>query len=126
MNWISDSLAQVLNSTLERQSRVDLFLRDDDVDTAERNLERLLDICLRQQVAITLALIPGSLTDDATAFLRRRLASEPELVELHQHGWKHTNHEPDGRKCEFGENRTLKQQFADIRAGKARMGDAFG
>ena len=36
------------------------------------------------------------------------------LVGMHQHGYAHANHEPEGRKCEFGPRRPPSAQLADI------------
>jgi predicted deacetylase len=42
-------------------------------------------------------------------------------VRLHQHGYAHANHEPTGRKCEFGASRPVEMQAADIAAGRDRL-----
>ncbi len=106
--------------------RADFFLRDDDIDVVEDSLARLLEVCRRQQAPVSLAVIPGGLTAEASAFLREQMARNPGMIELHQHGWKHLNHESQGRKCEFGASRPAGEQYADIAAGKARMDEAFG
>jgi len=126
VSWISADLARSLRTALQSQSRINLFLRDDDVDTPEQSLETLLDICSHHNTPVTLAVVPGLLTSDAIAFLCERRMSRPDRIELHQHGWKHTDHEPGKRKCEFGDSRSLKEQCADIEAGNARMDAAFG
>jgi predicted deacetylase len=48
------------------------------------------------------------------------------LIELNQHGWRHTNHEPEGRKCEFGASRSFEEQLADIARGREVLEHAFG
>ena len=45
---------------------------------------------------------------------------------LHQHGYAHTNHQREGRKCEFGPARSREQQRADIAAGRERLTDLLG
>ena len=50
----------------------------------------------------------------------------PATLELNQHGWRHANHEREGRKCEFGPSRAYAEQLADIAHGQARMTEAFG
>lgn len=47
-------------------------------------------------------------------------------LRLHQHGYAHTNHEPTGRKCEFGRSRSAAEQAGDVAAGQRRLADAFG
>ncbi len=124
------SLHDELSGAFQRLERdgqeAHFFLRDDDSDVVEDTLSSLLDICRRHQAAISLAAIPGNLTNGGARFLRERMSAHPELVEVHQHGWMHLNHEPQGKKCEFGPSRSFEQQRADIAAGKARMDEAFG
>jgi Polysaccharide deacetylase len=102
---------------------INVFFRDDDVDKDEDNLRRLLDLFIAQQTPVNLEVIPGSLTDAAIRMLRQCPAS---LVELNQHGWRHVNHEREGRKCEFGASRSYEQQLEDIGKGRRRMNEAFG
>jgi hypothetical protein len=103
-----------------------LFLRDDDVDEDEETLRHFLDISLSRHVPMNLAIIPGRLTDAAIQLLKDHKRFHPTLVELHQHGWQHLNHEPEGKKYEFGPSRSLHQQFEDIARGKALLEEIFG
>jgi hypothetical protein len=43
-------------------------------------------------------------------------------VHLHQHGFRHVNHETSGRKYELGPSRSHDQQLADIAQGRAMIG----
>src|SRR5262249_51286322 len=45
---------------------------------------------------------PAAISIDLARTLRARAEASPELVAVHQHGFAHVNHEPEGRKCEFG------------------------
>ncbi len=119
-----------VKSSLEQRQRqnrsLNVFLRDDDIDDDEASLRALLQICLRHNMPINLAVIPGRLTLAAASFLNDLLQQAPRLIELNQHGWLHLNHEREGKKCEFGISRNPAEQLADIAAGQARMNDAFG
>lgn len=119
-----------LSAALEQRQAtrhvVDIFFRDDDVDVDEGTLHALLDVFLSRGIPLNLEVIPGTLTADAVAQLERYRCAQPRGFELHQHGWRHTNHERTGRKCEFGASRGVDAQRADIAAGKARMDAAFG
>ena len=119
-----------LRSTLERwqadERGIEIFFRDDDVDEDEESLRRLLDIFVRRNVALNLAVIPGCLTDSAIRYLGGHRDTYPDLIELNQHGWRHVNHEREGRKCEFGISRTFSEQLSDIALGMAKMTSAFG
>lgn len=103
-----------------------LFFRNDDVDEDESTLRRLLELFLEREKPINLGVIPGRLTAECAELLARSVSAAPALVELNQHGWRHLNHERDGRKCEFGPSRTYAEQLTDIARGQARMTEAFG
>ncbi|MFZ4629105.1 MAG: polysaccharide deacetylase family protein [Blastocatellia bacterium] len=109
-----------------RSDRFRLFFRDDDVAEDERSLCRLLDLFAEHQTALNLEIIPGQLTAAGSRRLRDRREQDPSLLDLHQHGWKHQNHEPTGRKCEFGPARSFEEQLKDLRAGRDRLLDQFG
>lgn len=105
---------------------VRIFFRDDDIDEDEESLVRLLDLFLSHGVPLNLAIIPGLLSDATVRLLHTRELWIPESLGLIQHGWKHINHEQEGRKCEFGISRSLAEKFSDIARGKSRLEQAFG
>lgn len=112
---------------IEAQPRtINLFFRDDDVDEDEDSLHRLLEVFLHHDVPINLAVIPGLLSDSAIDLLRGLWSDLPERFDLNQHGWRHINHEREGRKCEFGPSRNFEEQLADIKRGKQVLEAAFG
>ncbi len=104
-----------------------VFLRDDDVDVDEETLRDLLDIILANDVPMNLEIIPATLDEAGTRLLKEIKRSHPRLVEFHQHGWRHINHQPEGqgKKCEFGPARSFAQQLEDIAAGKALLEEVF-
>src|SRR5215813_11805038 len=126
---MNSSLAR-LKSALARPRRqaapLRLFFRDDDVDEDEATLRRLLRLFLERNAPVNLGVIPGRLTAACAELLARSLAAAPALLELNQHGWRHDNHEREGRKYEFGASRTYAEQLADVAQGQARMTEAFG
>lgn len=103
---------------------VPFLFRDDDVGWNDEALWRLLDRSDAREVHIDLAVIPDDLDDRLAARLCSRAAGG--LVHLHQHGFRHHNHEIVGRKCEFGASRTYAAQRGDIAAGRLRLDDALG
>ena len=105
---------------------VRIFFRDDDIDEDEETLIRLLDLFLAHGVPLNLAVIPDLLSDATVRRLHTRELWIPESLGLIQHGWRHINHEQEGRKCEFGISRSLADKFNDIARGKSRLEDAFG
>jgi peptidoglycan/xylan/chitin deacetylase (PgdA/CDA1 family) len=102
---------------------VDFFFRDDDAGWEFDRLVALLDTFERNDVPLDLAVIPAAVD----AQLARELAARaPEVVGLHQHGYNHHNHEPAGRKCEFGESRSRADQQRDIGEGWRLLAGQFG
>ncbi len=95
---------------------VEVFFRDDDAGWEDA---RLLELIARfEGFPLDLAVIPMELTE--------RLAGALEGVGCHQHGYAHTNHQLEGRKCEFGPARSKAQQRDDIAAGRERLSELLG
>lgn len=106
--------------------RADIFFRDDDAGWADDHLLRLVDLFERFQMPIDLAVIPAAAHPALARELSARAQGAPHRIGLHQHGWRHANHELEGRKCEFGPSRSREQQAEDIARGRERMGELFG
>jgi hypothetical protein len=100
---------------------VPFFFRDDDAGWGDARLLALLDLFAARSTWVDLAVIPRELD----AGLARELAAR-EGVGLHQHGLAHVNHEPVGRKCEFGPARGVARQRADIAEGRDRLRAMLG
>lgn len=97
-----------------------LFFRDDDAGWHDDRLRALLDRFARSRMPLDVAVIPMALGPAMARELRQRLADAPALLGLHQHGYRHVDHERAGRKCEFGPSRDGAAQRHDIEQG-ARM-----
>ena len=103
---------------------VDLFFRDDDAGWDDARLDALLDTFRESLTPLDLAVIPQALTAKLAGKLVRSKSAQP--LGLHQHGFAHANHEPDGRKCEFGPSRRAEQQYQDIEQGRRRLQERLG
>lgn len=119
-------LDQVQEALDGAQQPVDLFFRNDDVGWGEDRLDELLDIFDDLGLPVDLAVIPMELTEARARDLLVRAARSPQPIRFHQHGFAHVNHEPDGRKYEFGPSRSRWQQAQDIAAGQRRLRDLLG
>lgn len=122
MNWL-DHLKQTLDSSHEP---VSFFFRDDDAGWEDTRLFALLDLFAGYEVPLDLAVIPTLISKNTAARLRSQADGSAAKLSFHQHGYAHVNHEPMGRKCEFGESRPSDLQLADIEAGKHLLRDLFG
>jgi predicted deacetylase len=120
--WLDD-----LRRALDGATRpVAFFFRDDDAGWADRQLCALLDLFAHRALPVDVAAIPCALTPTLAAELRTRIAAAPDTLAVHQHGFAHFNHEPEGRKCEFGDARSHVLQRRDIELGRRLLRDLHG
>jgi hypothetical protein len=118
--WL-DPLRRALDA--RAQASVPVFFRDDDAGWGDAELMLLLDRVAAAGVPIDVAAIPAQ-TGPALA---AELCSRREAgVRVHQHGLAHVDHQSQGRKCEFGADRTAAQRQADIVTGQQLLRDLFG
>ncbi len=103
-----------------------LFFRNDDCGWSDDRLLLLLDIFADFGISVDLAAIPAALSSFLAQKLSRRMAAYPERLRIHQHGYAHLNHEPEGKKCEFGPARDYLSQRADIENGQRRLAELLG
>ena len=99
---------------------VDVFFRDDDAGWEDARLLGLIARFAEHGLPLDLAVIPVELDEPLAARLRDSHAG------LHQHGYAHTNHQVEGRKCEFGPARDKAAQREDIARGRDRLRELLG
>ena len=104
-----------------------LFIRNDDVWTLDREFRFFFDLAIEQGIPVVHAVIPGKMDQKLIRFLCRAKEKTPQLLDIVQHGWRHTNHAVGSiAKYEFGPLRPLESQSEDIRQGLKAMRKAFG
>ena len=113
----------IASERLENKGLGYIFFRADDVAAPGRNFARLMDIFRRQRVPLCLAVVPVWLTGRRWQYLKGLGAKESALWCWHQHGWRHVNHEIDGKKQEFGASRSRSDIKRDLVQGKRRLED---
>jgi peptidoglycan/xylan/chitin deacetylase (PgdA/CDA1 family) len=120
--WL-DPLRAALDA---RPEPVWFFFRDDDAGWDDAALEALLDVFEPHGLPLDVAAIPLAVTERTVGLLTGRQASGRNDVRVHQHGLAHVNHEPEGRKCEFGVSRSPEQQREDVARGREVLHGLFG
>ena len=109
------------------KSGVRYFVRDDDVGELTDALRGFVETFLEREIQVSYQIIPSRLTADCADYLLAHEREHPGLVEFGQHGLHHQM-KLGGRLLlrEFGPERTLDQQQADIDQGlrllKSRLG----
>lgn len=108
-------------------ARAHLFIRDDDVWTLDKSFRFFFDMAKDCGLPVVYAVIPGKMDQKLIKFLVQAKERKPHLLDIVQHGWKHTNYScQKGIKYEFGVSRSLESQREDIRRGLKQMRAGFG
>jgi peptidoglycan/xylan/chitin deacetylase (PgdA/CDA1 family) len=121
-DWL-DPLRAALDA---REEPVAFFFRDDDAGWDDPALEALLDVFEPHGLPLDVAAIPQAVKARTAELLLTRQRTGRNDLRVHQHGFAHVNHEPDGRKCEFGAIRSPEQQRDDIARGRRLLRGMFG
>lgn len=123
----SSAWLRPVEAALDSTSRpARLFFRNDDVGWASAHLFQLVDLFADTATPLDLAVIPAAMDASLADHLHRRCEASGGSLRLHQHGWRHDNHEPKGRKCEFGPSRPVGEKRADIERGRETLAEMFG
>lgn len=111
----------------EALSRLDdaFVIRVDDVGMSDEERHGFLGEIADIGHSVNAAVVPIHAVR-AADWLTPLLRKHSGRIEIHQHGWSHINHEPVGRKAEFGSARPHSVNAADIARGKALLHEVFG
>jgi hypothetical protein len=105
----------------------ELFIRDDDVGELTGDLTRFVSAFASRGLPVSYQIIPARLTTECAQFLLAAERDHPGLIELGQHGLRHEMWLGGRRlKREFGPERSLDEQSADISEGLKILEDHLG
>ncbi len=105
-----------------------VFFRADDIGLPGSQLAGMTALFVRRGVPLALAVVPTWLPM-RHADLKSQLAPGGDLWCLHQHGFRHANHEqgtPARKKSEFGPARSVEAKQRDIFRGRDILESHFG
>ena len=121
MSEAVDTLATHLDRRAEDGRALELWWRDDDLETPTDALALCLEALADAGIDAAFAAIPTGLTPAAVEALSGTGAV------LFVHGWAHTNHAPAGeKKAEFGATRPRADRLSEIERGWARLKEIGG
>ena len=103
-----------------------MFFRADDVAVPGDQLDELIKLFMHYRVPLCLAVVPAWLTKTRWEYLKKLSRKNPSLLCWHHHGWRHINHEPAGKKQEFGPSRSLSKLRNDFLRGQNRLEQLMG
>ena len=103
-----------------------IFFRADDIAVPGKQFAHLLEVFSQNRVPLCLAVVPAWLTRPRWLALERVAKNFASRWCWHQHGWRHVNHEIDGKKQEFGPLRCRADLEHDIHCGRQRLENLLG
>lgn len=103
-----------------------VFFRADDVAVPGKRFVQMMELFSRYRVPLSLAVVPARLTRVRWRYLKSFEKKNPSRWCWHQHGWRHVNHEIEGKKQEFGTVRAPFEIRQDLMRGKQRLTDLMG
>lgn len=103
------------------------FVRDDDIGELTDPLRAFVELFAARGIPVSYQVIPERLTAECARYMLDAAAAHPGLVEIGQHGLRHQM-ALGGKmlKREFGPERSLGQQTADIAEGMQLLRAGFG
>lgn len=98
-----------------------VFFRADDVAVPGKKFLHLLELFTTHEAPLSMAVVPAWLTRPRWQYLKKLGQKASSLLCWHQHGWRHINHEIDGKKQEFGPHRNIYRVRKDLLRGRQRL-----
>jgi hypothetical protein len=123
---LGNRIESTIHAGIENHGECRFFFRADDVGAPGNRFRELLAVFQKYQTPLCLAVVPAWLTAQRWRVLKALGKKTPGLWCWHQHGWRHVNHEPRGKKQEFGavrENRAIRN---DVLRGRRRLEAIMG
>jgi hypothetical protein len=93
-----------------------VFFRADDIARIDPAFEAMIRLFVKHRAPLGLALVPAWLDSPGWDSLLAA-CQDRDLWTWHQHGYAHVNHEPQGKKQEFGPSRTAEAKRGDLARG---------
>lgn len=100
-----------------------LFFRNDDLGWMPQQFERLMGLFRKHQLVLCTAAIPLYCTD---SYQKGAFAKDRGLLEIHSHGFSHLDHQNQGKKAEFGDQRDVDSVRQELQKSLTLTKDLFG
>jgi hypothetical protein len=120
-NCVSRHLSQ-----LNVDRPIPLFFRADDIGVPGRTYQQMISLFQKYRMPLCLALVPCWLTKERFQAITATLDLDSDQWCFHQHGYRHINHEPQGKKQEFGQARKHALIHRDLQRGEQRLTEIVG
>ena len=125
-DWRQRMAACVRTAAASRTTATRIFFRADDVGVPGDLFKEMIGLFIQHDTPLNLAVVPVWLTATRWRAMASAGRKAPHLWCWHQHGWRHHNHEPRGKKQEFGPARSLDALRRDLDRGRRRLETLLG
>lgn len=111
---------------LDSSEPIPILFRADDIGVLSAHFSEMMRLFNHYHLPLCLAVVPTWLTRRRWDAMGEQIDTGSDLWCWHQHGWNHANHEPSGKKNEFGPTRTAVAMESEIRKGRDRLVQLIG
>lgn len=126
---VPDDIEERLLQIFDRHPGSRIFFRADDIAIPSRRQDALLETFLRHRTPLCAAIVPTWITTGRWRRICEVIRDRHDLFSWHQHGFSHRNHQPEGKKQEFGPGLEVQRKRRQIVRGRDRLtailGDRF-
>jgi hypothetical protein len=122
---IAEAIKNTIVQEVSSQGSVNVFFRADDIGVSSKNYHRMMQLFLKYQTPLCLAVVPVWMTQQRWFSMEEYKKKGGDLFCWHMHGYRHMNHETIGKKQEFG-LRPLQDIAKDLSRGYERLQDIMG
>ena len=121
---LKKSIERGLNTC--QSDSAEIFFRADDIGVMSDSFIRLIKLFELHRIPLNLAVVPAWISEARWSAISNACDVSSALWCWHQHGWRHRNHQAEGKKGEFGSQRKDYEIKADILKGMERLQTLLG
>lgn len=122
---LEQQLPAILDRNAAHSQPIDVFFRADDIAIVDDAFVMLMQLFQKHNAPLCLAVVPDWINRQRWQDMEQ-FTPGSRLWCWHQHGYSHKNHEPSGKKGEFGDNRKPEEIRHDLETGKNRLAKLLG
>lgn len=123
---VKDAIKKTIDEGLIALDCFNVFFRADDIGVASKNYSHMMALFLKYRTPLCLAVVPAWMTEKRWEAMDGFIKKGEDLFCWHMHGYRHMNHETQGKKQEFGPTRSSRELFNDLSKGQVRLQAIMG
>lgn len=120
---LCQSRPDLIKRIISLKEEKEIFFRNDDAASPDKNLKRLIEIFNKNNAPLNLATIPKKANKEFVKWIQD--LDKNNLIEIHQHGYEHINNGTPENPFEIGGNQEYKYQFERLKEGRKIMKELF-